>query len=271
MNTFKFPLFSTPQISLALVVSGLTAGLIWLIRTKLIRSKKVAYEDSRSNFEQELVLSRAEIKEAIMQDIAREIHDHVTLSLTLAKLHLSTSKVEEQEQTAYKIQQATDMVTDAIDRLRDISHSLNSDAIASHGLITALENEIERIHKTNIFQIELSVLGNPIFLSNEQELIIFRVIQECLNNMIKHSKTRFAQISLTYLSENLHLVVMDYGVGFKIAGNETGRIRKEAGSGLGNIQARVSAIKGHVKIESVENDGTIYTITIPYSPKNLEL
>lgn len=246
----------------------LLVATIWFLRYKTQHSYRIREAELRACFEIELRDAKAETQEETFQAVAREIHDHITLSLTLAKLHLNTINLNSFEQAESKTKNAINMITEAIDRLRDISHSLNTDWIATQGLVAALENEVERVQKTSVFKIELTVFGNPVFLSTEKEIIIFRVVQECLNNMIKHSHTRFAQVSLTYLSEQLYVVVMDYGVGFKIPADDEAAGK---GSGLANIQSRISKINGQVKIESVENDGTIYTIKLPISQENSRL
>lgn len=252
---------ATLLLLLGLLLVGFTAFLFQIRRWRERQLHSV-----RADFDRELKATQLEIREATLQDVSREIHDHITLSLTLAKLHLNSIDPTQPDRLMKKTEEANQLITDAIERLREISHSLNSDRVASQGLLAAIENEIDRIEKTAQFSVKLLLSGEPIFLPNDTEFILFRVIQECFNNIIRHSRTRYAQLSLTYLADSLHIVVMDFGIGFSIPPSESASLH--GGFGISSIQSRIQQLNGTVKIETARNEGTTLTFTIPYQLEN---
>lgn len=252
---------ATLLLLLGLLLLGFTLFLF-----QIHRWRKRQLRQLRADFDRELKETQLEIREATLRDVSREIHDHITLSLTLAKLHLNSIDPAQPERSTEKTEESKQLITDAIERLREISHSLNSDWVASQGLVSAIENEIDRIEKTTLFRVKLLISGEPIFLSNDTESVLFRVIQECFNNIIRHSRTRYAQLSLTYLADSLHIVVMDFGIGFSIPPSESSSLH--SGSGISSIQSRIQQLNGTVKIETVRNEGTTLTFTIPYQIEN---
>ena len=252
---------ATILLLLGLLLLGFTAFLFQIRRWRTRQWHMI-----RMYFDRELKAAQLEIRESTLQAVSREIHDHITLSLTLAKLHLNNIDLAQPDRWTEKTEQSKQLITDAIERLREISHSLNSDWVASQGLVAAIENEMDRIEKTALFRVKLLISGEPIFLPNDTEFILFRVIQECMNNIIRHSRTRYAQLSLTYLADSLHIVVMDFGVGFSIPPSESPSLH--GGSGISSIQSRIRQLNGTVKIEAARNEGTTLTFTIPYQLEN---
>lgn len=256
-----------------LAIAALMLLLFVLVVIFLIRHYKKKHESSilsiqaiKADYENNLLSTRLEIQEDALQHVSREIHDNINLALTLAKLHLTTVNWTNKEVAEEKVKSSHDLLSESIEKLRDISRSLNSDLISSLGLIAAIEREVERIQKTNLFQIQFAIQGNSIYLPTEKELIIFRIIQECFNNIIKHSNTKLVQLTITYLSGQLHILIMDHGVGFNV--DETEESKTGKGAGLSNLKTRVKMIGGQMKIASIINEGTTLAFTIPFSHEN---
>lgn len=226
------------------------------------QKKRTAYYESlntlKTNYEKNLLSTQLEIQEETQQNISREIHDNIGLALTLAKLNLNTISTEELELAKEKINQSIELIGTALQDLRNISRSLNSELITNQGLIKAIEEEISRIRKSTTIKVAIQVSGETRYLDTHKELLLFRIIQEALNNTIKHSQATKIKIELLYLPSKLKLIVSDNGKGFNIEQPEC-----KKGSGLSNIQARTKIIKGEYIIES-NNYGTRITIIIPY-------
>lgn len=226
------------------------------------QKKRTAYYESlntlKTNYEKNLLSTQLEIQEETQQNISREIHDNIGLALTLAKLNLNTISTEELELAKEKINQSIELIGTALQDLRNISRSLNSELITNQGLIKAIEEEISRIKRSTTIKVAIHVSGEIRYLDTHKELLLFRIIQEALNNTIKHSQATKIKIELLYLPTRLRLSVSDNGKGFNIEKPEC-----QKGSGLSNIQARTKIIKGEYIIES-NNNGTRITIIIPY-------
>jgi signal transduction histidine kinase len=130
------------------------------------------------------------------------------------------------------------------------------------GLIKAVGNEVERINHLTRLDIELAIGGEPVFMECEKELVIFRIIQEAFNNIIKHAQASRVWLTLEYGEEMIEVLIKDNGIGFD---KEQVVAQKKKNAGLNNIRTRAKLFKGKLKIESHPNLGTCLIITIPYN------
>jgi two-component system, NarL family, sensor kinase len=183
----------------------------------LHRKKQIQYQENlnkiETNYEQKHLKTQLEIQEQTFQNISREIHDNITLSLTLAKLNLHTLDRHNPEASDHKIRNSIELLTKTIGELSDISKGLNADIIIQHGLLKALEEEMQRIRQTGMFSLSYEVEGTPVYLQNQQELIIFRIIQESFNNIIKHAGASDASLLLRYSPADPAITITDNGRG----------------------------------------------------------
>lgn len=212
----------------------------------------------KEEYENALLRTQLELQENAIQKISREIHDNIGLSLTLAKLNLNIFSTQDARTDFSKIDTSINLLSKAITDIRNISKSLNSDRIITYGLVKSLEEEIDTLKKMNVIDIHFKINGKPVFLDNNKELLVFRIIQECINNIIKHSKAKLAFIELSYRQDSFSLQIADNGIGFQPT---NGEFRK--GSGLFNIMARTKIMNGKCVIDSSKN-GTSIIISIPF-------
>jgi signal transduction histidine kinase len=206
--------------------------------------------------------TRLEIQENTFLHISREIHDNINLSLTLAKLHLNTFDWNDKEKMAYQLRSSVELIGQSISSLSDISKSLHSDIISSQGLKIAIDNEIKKIGRTGLFPISLVVTGNPVYMNVQKELIIFRIVQEAFNNMIKHAKATKAEVNMHYNTNGLQITLHDNGCGFIVSDHMTSN--KIGKAGLSNMETRAKAINGNMQVVSSINKGTTLSFYIPY-------
>ena len=200
-----------------LLLTGLIIMLIYLYKKKQLAYQQNV-ESLKLDHEKNLMSAQLEMQEETLQHISREIHDNISLSLTLAKLHLNTLNLEEREKAGFQVNSSIELISKSITNLSGISKSLNSDIISSQGLIKALENEIQRIRETGLFAIEFRITGEPVYMDTKKELIIFRIVQEAFNNIIRHAKASNATLVLHYSEKTLRIAVTDDGVGFEMPG-----------------------------------------------------
>ena len=218
-------------------------------------------EDVRSTFEQTLLASTLEIREEAFQNIAREIHDNINLSLTLAKLYLHTLDWNNKDHARDKVNSSIIILSKSINDLSNISKGLNTDIIIQQGLIKALEDEVKRINKAELFKVYYKVVGVPKFLDAEMELIIFRIVQEAFNNIIKHAKAKTAILLLNFQHSFLTIHIRDHGVGF----NPNDQNNSSRQAGLKNMESRTRMLNGQMKLTSKINLGTTLSFTIPFT------
>ncbi len=227
------------------------------------RKKQIAFQENikeiETNYEKNILQSQLEIQEQTFQNISREIHDNISLSLTLAKLHLHTLEWTDLNKTVEKVNTSIELLTNSIAELSDISKSLSANIIIQHGLLKAIDDELHHIRQTGLFSVAFELSGTPIYLDNQKELIIFRIIQESFNNIIKHAEAHHTKLDLHYNLANLIITISDDGRGFdtKISG-----INRQAG--LKNMETRIIILKGEIEINSQPGSGTVLIFKIPF-------
>lgn len=221
-------------------------------------------ETLKASYENILLQSQVEIQEQTFQNISREIHDNISQKLTLVKLYLNSFDFNDRNTATQQVNDSIHIIGQSINDLSRLSHSMSSEIILNNGLIKGLEAETAQLSKTGIFKIQFSATGNTVFLDSNTELVLFRIVQEVLNNIIKHASATIIDINLHYTSNLLVMQVSDNGIGFSIDKNNTG-------TGLQNIKKRADMLKGNLAINSIPGRGTTIKIEIPLHEYNKEL
>lgn len=207
----------------------------------------------KTAFDQTLMQSKLEIQEQTFQHISYEIHDNIGQVLSLVRLNINSLAPDK---IAEKINETDALLEKAIDDLRHLSHSLNANRLKENGFVASVINLLESVAKTGRYQISISNQAEDAEVAEEHTIILYRVIQELLTNVIKHAKA--SQISLLLEGHtNLRKIVLtDNGVGFDPS------IRSH-GMGLSTIAARAKAIGADVRFESSVSEGTQVSIFLP--------
>ena len=224
-------------------------------------------EQMRSQFQQELLQTQLEIQEQTLKTISQEIHDNIGQVLSLAKLNLNTMEIDKKEELQEKIVDSKKLVSKAIQDLRDLSKSMNTDNIEAMGLVRAIEYELEMIRKTG-FKTELNVQGSVTRLEPQKELILFRIIQEVLNNIMKHADATTIDTRLDFNVNEIRILVKDNGKGFDLSlFNESDN--STVGLGIRNMHNRARLINASFHINSNPGEGTEVTLIVPVNNHNL--
>ena len=217
----------------------------------------------RNEYEETILQTQLEIQEQTLKTISEEIHDNIGQALSLAKLKLNTLKYDQPDLLVEKINDSRELVSKAIRDLRDLSRSLNTDSIASMGLVRAIELELELFRKSG-FQTTLYTEGEIRKMEPQQELILFRIVQESLNNIIKHAEAKTIRVTALYTADELDLQVEDDG-----KGADPSQLDMDGNSykslGLRNMSNRAGMIGGTFSINSVPGNGTIIKLNIPFN------
>jgi signal transduction histidine kinase len=239
-------------------------GIIILVL--IYQKKQLQFIQEKEQFkillEKEILEAQLEIQELTLKHISEEIHDNIGQTLSLAKLNLNTINLDQINSIEDKISTSKELVSKAILDLRTLSKTLNTDTILSAGLLKAIEFEIAVLNKAGVFKTDLTIIGTPLKIYAQKELIIFRIFQEALNNIIKHSKAEFIHIEVDVAPQLLILTISDDGNGF-VPDFENNDLK--SGSGLKNMRNRAELIGGSFEIESNFNRGTIIKVKIPTS------
>ncbi|MBF0596052.1 sensor histidine kinase [Faecalibacter sp. WQ 117] len=189
--------------------------------------------------------------------LARDLHDGLGGLLSSTKLHLTHLNNNSDVNYKNSINNSISQIDGAVDELRRVAHNLMPDLLIKYGLEVALKEFSNRM-SNDLLDIDVQFFNYNNSLTQDQELIIYRIIQELVNNAIKHSSASLIIIQLTETDNMIFLTVEDDGKGFNI---KNINIKKSAG--FINIQSRVEFLKGKINIQSEENIGTSIEIQLP--------
>jgi two-component system, NarL family, sensor kinase len=192
--------------------------------------------------------------------IASDLHDGVGQTLSAAKMNLSalqnelTSMTNNQNESFEKVIQ---LVDESCKEVRSVSHNMMPNALLKMGLAQAIQSFINQINN-NIIKIDLYTQGLNENIDSNTESVLYRIIQETVNNAIKHSGGNHLDISIIKDIDGLSVTIEDNGKGFDI--KETNFLE---GIGLKNIRSRVQFLKGTVEWQSQPQKGTLVAIHLP--------
>jgi signal transduction histidine kinase len=208
--------------------------------------------------EQELMSIDAMItgQEKERTKVANELHDDLGSLMATVKLHFDNVKVDQKDPA---MKNAQDLLDRAYQKIRGMAHAKNSGVMSNQGLVPAVKSMADTISRTNLLEIAVDDYGMGDRMENSLELTIFRIIQELITNIIKHSKASSATIQFTQHENNLNIIVEDNGLGFDSSAIK----RTSSGMGLGTIEKRIEYLEGSFTIDSVLGKGTSILIDIP--------
>jgi signal transduction histidine kinase len=190
------------------------------------------------------------------QRIGLELHDNIGQNLFLLKLKFDDA-AKNYEDFKDNYNSIIDSLNTTIYDLRNIMYDLKPKNLEDLGLDFAVRKLSEHISKSTRKNGNVEIMGKPRRFDKELELYLYRIIQECLSNIIRHSQASEYKIQLLYTDKNLKIYISDNGIGFKIE-----KVDKDKNYGLLNISERIKALKGTMKINS-SSEGTLLFFEIP--------
>jgi hypothetical protein len=254
-NDEKIILFIVAGTLMLLLLGLFIIGFLFLYQKK--HNGYIAEQrELKSFYNQELLKTKIEVQEQTLHYISQELHDNVNQILSFVKLNLGLTKNMGADQKQVKIEESRELIAQAISDLRSLSQSLNSDAFTTRGFIASIELDLNRIKKSGILDTSFAVDGDPQELGEQRELVLFRIFQESLNNVLKHANASSLAVNLQYSAEMITLTIEDDGNGFLANG------AGEQGLGLRNIKSRAALIGAQAEILSEPNKGCCVKITI---------
>jgi signal transduction histidine kinase len=213
--------------------------------------------------ERQQMLLRASIRfqEEERQRIAADLHDDAGPLLATARLYLNENLIHQEPAVQLQsIFSAKQIIDDSIQLIRNISHSLMPPTLKNFGLEAALKDLFEKINGSGAVNASARFHDNRQRLNDEQELLVFRVVQELVTNIIKHSKAGFIHLTQNAQENNVYFRLHHDGKG--ILQEDFDRMEHNStGLGLKNIQSRIRVLKGRIFFE-IDSTHTYYKITI---------
>ena len=196
------------------------------------------------------------------QRIAQDLHDEVNQALTAIKLRLSAAVHDAPDGLRRELRETKHLVDTAMDELLNLARELRPSALDDHGLIPALRTQVEDFGDRTGIRAEFRKHGELPLLSDEEQLVIYRVTQESLSNVVQHSNARHVSVDLSFTGKTV-LKVRDDGAGFVARTGRNGRLRgRPGGLGLSGMRERALLVGGNLNIFSGEGEGTTIELTM---------
>ncbi len=233
-------------------------GYSWYKRYQFRQERKIQAEIITQQDLSTKAVLQAEENER--KRIAADLHDGVGQLISAAKMNLSAVENDLSFKTAEQksaYQKAIALVDESCKEVRSISHQMMPNALLKSGLSSAIKEFIDKID-SSILKINLHTEGLNERLDSNVETVCYRVIQECVNNVIKHSGANTLEISLIKDVDGISATIEDNGNGFNAR-----ELSKFEGIGLKNIRSRIQYLKGTVDFDSEQGNGTLVAIHVP--------
>jgi two-component system sensor histidine kinase UhpB len=203
------------------------------------------------------------VQEAERRHLARELHDDIGQGLTALKLNLeSLARGRDSAAFEARIGEALETTRHTIERVRQLSINLRPLQLDDLGLAAALRSHLDRQAKLGGLAPHFEIQEVPLNISADIETACFRVAQEAINNIVRHSKAANVWLRLFVAGERLALSVRDDGSGFDVAAAQK---RAAAGASLGvvSMEERVALAGGSFQIHSAPGQGTVVVASFP--------
>jgi signal transduction histidine kinase len=242
------------------IVGAFSVRYIFLYQKKGFRHREEV-ADMREVFKQTLLQSKLEIQEQTLDHVAKELHATVGQLVSLIQIELEELAIHASGKIKENTFEMQVLIQQLFAELKSLNGSLNTDHIMHIGFLQALTNELTRLENTDKFHTNFSKAGEEFRLRPEHEIILFRLCQEVLNNIVKHAHAKVISILINYSNSEFILEIADDGKGFNIekALEQSG---ETVSTGLINIQKRATLINGLVTIKSNPGHGTKFIIHI---------
>ncbi|WP_411811692.1 sensor histidine kinase [Chryseobacterium scophthalmum] len=237
-----------------LLIIVLTMIFVYVIFIQKKTRLLIAQKEKDMRFEKELATSQIEMKEQTLNYIGQELHDDLGQKLSVVRLRQNQLIAKMKDSEKEELVELNELLGECIQDIRDLSKTLITEQVIHFGLIESLEREISKIQKLRLLKIELITQKHDIDIMPKHGLILFRIIQESINNILKHSKAKNVSIKIEDDHKKLDILISDNGKGFNT------NLKKD-GSGLKNMELRAKIIHAEFSIQSEPDKGTQTSIT----------
>jgi two-component system NarL family sensor kinase len=212
--------------------------------------------------EKELAITQSILngQEEERKRLAKDLHDGLGGLLSGVKVSLATVKdnMVMSEEGVQVFERSLNMLDNSIGELRRIAHNMMPEALARFGLVHAVKDFCDSISISGVMSVSIQVVGAQRRLESSVEIILYRIIQELLNNALKHSEANKILVQLSFDVSSVMLTVEDDGKGF-----EKPLIENSSGAGWPNIKSRVAYLKGTIDVQTRPGEGTSFVIDVP--------
>jgi signal transduction histidine kinase len=219
-------------------------------------------EELKNSYHQEILKAQLEMQEQTFRTISQEIHDNIGQVLSLVRLQISTVNPIDLLATEQKITSSKELLDQALDDLRNLSKQLNPEHVSRHPLSGLLRAQLDIIRKAGLHETHFEMHGEEMPLDPGKKLIVFRIAQEALNNVLKHAAAHTISAVLMYLPDKTLLSIKDDGQGFQTP-PAADPDSPPGGLGMRNMAYRATLIGAQFHVQSHPAEGTLIQLTLP--------
>ena len=234
------------------------AGFFYYKKNRLMQEKKL----QAAVMKQQDMATKAVIvaEENERKRIAADLHDGIGQMMSAAKMNLSVFESEllfknDAQRTSFE--NVIGLIDESCKEIRSVSHQMMPNALLKSGLASAIKEFISRIDN-RVIKVSLHTEGLNERIDNNTETVLYRIIQECVNNVLKHAGATLLDISLIKDIDGIAVTIEDNGKGF-----DSSDKNKFEGIGLKNIISRINYLKGSIDFDSAAGKGTLVAIHVP--------
>lgn len=255
--------YEIETIQLALII-GIFIFIYQYYRKKLIYEREKAITNEQHT--QELLNTKLEIQQQTMQDMGIEIHDNVGQRLTLASIYAHQLAFENKSSPAYeRMANVGTIIDESLKELRALSKNLANANAEIGELKDLIINECNRVNALKLCTVAWNFNDSNFSMSTTIKNFILRIIQEFLQNSLKHSNCKNILLNFQYADSGLLILVKDDGKGFLL---DSKKEVKKDGIGLQNMKKRAELIGAEFSLNSIVNKGTELNLFIPSNKLN---
>ena len=258
--------FLLATISLIIIA----ASIFYIMRFRIRKNRVLAQQKTliQSQRIKELEKEKKILSMAAMIDgqeserirIAKDLHDGLGGLLATVRTQMSKVEMEITKLQDIKLYEKTNqMIDQACTEVRRISQNLMPSILRLEGLGGAVEDIIIQLEEVHGVVVNKSINISTADLTETQEMFIYRIIQELINNVVKHAQASEVMIQLNDYSDHLNIIIEDNGKGYSLE-----KVDQERGIGLKSVQSRVDHLNGELEIIAEPDEGTSVSINIPY-------
>ena len=216
--------------------------------------------ESELIFQSELVKSKIEIKEQTLTNVSRELHDNIGQILSVALMEMNMMLEQKENFSRSQLVETKQLISKSLNEIRILAKLINGDVTIDSNFIDAVSDDLERIQKFKNIKCSLELEGDVVSLNNEHETIIYRILQESISNILKHSQSEVIDLKIKFNNESCTIEISDKGIGFSVDSCKKG-------SGLLNMKTRAKLIGANLSVAS-SSQGSKITIQYPIPADN---
>lgn len=239
-----------------LLIMVLIMFTLFIIYHKRKQKMLIEKEESKRVYEKQLVLSKVEMQEETLKNISQELHDNIGQLLSVTKMQLNMIKPISDAEDNALVSDSKATIDSALSEVRQLSRLLNTDYIKFSGLLNSVKIETDRIKRMKYIKVNFTIEGNECKIKEKDEIILFRIVQELISNVIKHSKARNLTVAIAFSPEELEIIIEDDGIGI----SETDQ---SYGLGYNNLISRTQMLKSNIIFTNKNTGGLHVKITYP--------